>query len=56
MKNSTLSEHGGDGERWREWKQEEGREWDLGLVCKMRKDKFFLFFFFKDSSLKSEML
>ena len=24
----------------REGEQEEGREWELGLVCKMRKDCF----------------
>lgn len=26
----------GYGERWK--KQEEGKEWELGLACKMRKD------------------
>lgn len=28
----------GEGGWWTEW--EEGREWQLGLVCKMRKDRF----------------
>ena len=34
MESLTLSEKE---ERWRE--QEEGREWELGLACKMKKKK-----------------
>lgn len=31
----------GVGDKWREWN--EGREWELGLVCTMKIDSFFLF-------------
>ena len=41
MGSLTLSEEWmgmGDGRRWKEW--EEGREWELELLCKMEKIVF----------------
>ena len=35
---------------WREWK--EGREWELGLVCKMKEDSLFSFQFKKKKHVR----